>query len=194
MSVAVIQEVARKLGGQTVLRSVVRSQADLALAVRNRLPLAALAGLAQAGLNEKANRWLRDALTELDGETPRDRDDPRQDRPWRRGLTLLWRLSGAQHAKDGGRGLHFDGRWKTVGHAVTYGSTSPSLCVLEKLVHIEDCGYIRDFRASASTRSGWRNSPVIGVGQEAWTQQKGDDWHGLGANPLLRISRLESFV
>jgi putative toxin-antitoxin system antitoxin component (TIGR02293 family) len=114
MSVAVIQEVARKLGGQTVLGSVVRSQADLALAVRNRLPLAALAGLAQAGLsqteidtliipqrtrrhraerqqpltveesdravrllrvqtladNEKANRWLRDALTELDGETP----------------------------------------------------------------------------------------------------------------------------
>ena len=97
---------------------MVQSQADLALAVRNRLPLAALAGLAQAGLsqteidrltipqrtrrhraarrqpltveesdravrllrvqtlaeetladNEKANRWLRDALTELDGET-----------------------------------------------------------------------------------------------------------------------------
>ena len=118
MSVAVIQEVARKLGGQTVCGAVVQSQADLALAVRNRLPLAALAGLAQAGLsqteidrliipqrtrrhraarrqpltaeesdravrllrvqtlaeetlaeNEKANRWLRDALTELDGET-----------------------------------------------------------------------------------------------------------------------------
>ena len=100
---------------------------------------------------------------------------------------LLWRLSGAQHAKDGGYGLLFDGRQKTVGHAVTYGSTSPSLCVLEKLVHIEDYGYIRDSRASASTRSGWRNSPVIGVGREAWTQQKGDDWHGLGANPLLRV-------
>jgi hypothetical protein len=28
---------------------------------------------------------------------------------------------------------------------------------------------------------------VIGVGREAWTQQKGDDWHGLGANPLLRV-------
>src|SRR5271154_1617777 len=119
MSVAVIQEVARKLGGQTVLGAVVRSQADLALAVRNRLPLSALAGLVQAGLSqteidrliipqrtrrhragrqqpltveesdravrllrvqtlaeetfgekEKANRWLRRALTELDGETP----------------------------------------------------------------------------------------------------------------------------
>ena len=117
MSVAVIQEVARKLGGQTVHGAVVQSQADLALAVRNRLPLAALAGLAQAGLsqteidrltipqrtrrhgvgrrqpltveesdravrllrvqtlaeemladNEKANRWLRDALTELEAK------------------------------------------------------------------------------------------------------------------------------
>jgi hypothetical protein len=47
MSVAVIQEVARKLGGQTVCGAVVQSQ-DLALAVRNRFPLAALAGLAQA--------------------------------------------------------------------------------------------------------------------------------------------------
>jgi hypothetical protein len=30
---------------------------------------------------------------------------------------LLWRLSGQQHAQalDGGYGLHFDGRWKTVG-------------------------------------------------------------------------------
>jgi putative toxin-antitoxin system antitoxin component (TIGR02293 family) len=119
MSIAMIEEVARKLGGQTVLGALVRSQADLALAVRNRLPLAALKGLALAGLSEqeierfvipqrtrrhraernqpltveesdravrllrvqtlaegtfgekeKANRWLRRGLTELDGETP----------------------------------------------------------------------------------------------------------------------------
>jgi putative toxin-antitoxin system antitoxin component (TIGR02293 family) len=119
MTIAIVQEVARKLGGQPVLGSVVRSQADLALAVRNRLPLAALKGLARAGLSEqeiekyvipqrtrrhradknqpltveesdravrllrvqtlaedsfadkgKANRWLRRALTELDGEAP----------------------------------------------------------------------------------------------------------------------------
>ncbi|MFG1466391.1 RES family NAD+ phosphorylase, partial [Xanthobacter sp. DSM 24535] len=52
----------------------------------------------------------------------------------------LWRLSGPQHAQalDGGYGLHFDGRWNTVGHAVTYCATSPALCVLEKLVHVED--------------------------------------------------------
>jgi putative toxin-antitoxin system antitoxin component (TIGR02293 family) len=53
MAIAIIQEVARKLGGQPVLGSVVRSQADLALAVRNRLPLAALKGLSRAGLSEQ---------------------------------------------------------------------------------------------------------------------------------------------
>lgn len=119
MPIAIVEEVARKLGGPTVLGTVVRSQADLALAVRNRLPLSALKGLAQAGLSEqeierfvipqrtrrhradrnqpltvdesdravrllriqtlaeetfgdkdKANRWLRRRLTELNGECP----------------------------------------------------------------------------------------------------------------------------
>jgi RES domain-containing protein len=53
---------------------------------------------------------------------------------------ILWRLSGEQHARslDGGYGLAHDGRWNTAGHAVTYCATSPSLCVLEKLVHVED--------------------------------------------------------
>jgi RES domain-containing protein len=34
----------------------------------------------------------------------------------------LWRLSGIQHAGalGGGYGLFFDGRWNTIGHAVTY--------------------------------------------------------------------------
>jgi putative toxin-antitoxin system antitoxin component (TIGR02293 family) len=49
----VVEEVARKLGGQSVLGSVVRSQADLALAVRRRLPLAALKGLSLAGLTDQ---------------------------------------------------------------------------------------------------------------------------------------------
>ena len=53
MSIAIVEEVARKLGGQSVIGAVVRSQADLALAVRNRLPLAALRGLSQAGLTEQ---------------------------------------------------------------------------------------------------------------------------------------------
>ena len=59
---------------------------------------------------------------------------------------LLWRLSGRQHAAvfDGGYGLLFDGRWNTAGHAVTYCATSPSLCLLEKLVHIEDPALLPD--------------------------------------------------
>lgn len=50
---AVVEEVARKLGGPSVLGRDIRSQADLALAVRRRLPLVALKGLAQAGLTEQ---------------------------------------------------------------------------------------------------------------------------------------------
>nr|WP_245444996.1 antitoxin Xre/MbcA/ParS toxin-binding domain-containing protein [Mesorhizobium soli] len=53
MSIAIVEEVARKLGGQSVLGRIVRSQADLALAVRNRLPLSALRGLSQAGMTEQ---------------------------------------------------------------------------------------------------------------------------------------------
>lgn len=53
MSVAIVEEVVRKLGGRLVLGADVRSQADLALAVRNRLPLSALNGLAQAGLTDQ---------------------------------------------------------------------------------------------------------------------------------------------
>jgi putative toxin-antitoxin system antitoxin component (TIGR02293 family) len=118
---AVVEEVARKLGGEAVLGQQVRSQSDLAQAVRRRLPLVALKGLAAAGLTEqeierfvipqrtrrhrterkqpltieesdravrllrvqtvaeeafggteKAHRWLRRPLAELDGETPLD--------------------------------------------------------------------------------------------------------------------------
>ncbi|TIO31266.1 MAG: DUF2384 domain-containing protein [Mesorhizobium sp.] len=53
LSTAIVEEVARKLGGQTVLGAIVRSQADLALAVRNRLPLATLKGLTLAGLSDQ---------------------------------------------------------------------------------------------------------------------------------------------
>ncbi|CDZ62132.1 type II RES/Xre toxin-antitoxin system antitoxin [Neorhizobium galegae] len=53
MPTAIVEEVARKLGGQAVLGVIVRSQADLALAVRNRLPLATLRGLTLAGLSDQ---------------------------------------------------------------------------------------------------------------------------------------------
>ena len=50
---AVIENVVRKLGGIPVLGADIHSQADLALAVRRRLPLAALNGLSSAGLSEQ---------------------------------------------------------------------------------------------------------------------------------------------
>ena len=50
---AVVEEVARKLGGLLALGQNVRPQADLALVVRHRLPLVVLRGLAQAGLTEQ---------------------------------------------------------------------------------------------------------------------------------------------
>lgn len=53
MSVTVAEDVARKLGGTPVLGTDIRSQAELAAAVRNRLPLSALKGLARAGLSEQ---------------------------------------------------------------------------------------------------------------------------------------------
>lgn len=52
-SVALIDDVARKLGGAAVLGADVRSQADLAMMVRRRLPLATLKGLSLAGLSER---------------------------------------------------------------------------------------------------------------------------------------------
>lgn len=50
---ALVEEMARKLGGQAVFGRAIRSQADLALAVRRRLPLATLKGLVQAGISEQ---------------------------------------------------------------------------------------------------------------------------------------------
>ncbi|MEQ8813441.1 MAG: DUF2384 domain-containing protein [Thalassobaculum sp.] len=53
MSIAIVEEVARKLGGRAVLGVDVRSQGDLVQLVRRRLPLEALGGLAKAGLSER---------------------------------------------------------------------------------------------------------------------------------------------
>lgn len=110
---------------------------------------------------------------------------------------ILWRLSGRQHAEafDGGYGVLFDGRWNTIGHAVTYCATSPSLCVLEKLVHIEEPALLPelvmityegpdDLEAEEidleSLPRDWRQ-------QEGWTQRRGDEWHQARTAPLLRV-------
>ena len=58
----------------------------------------------------------------------------------------LWRLAGADYAArlDGGYGIANDGRWNSRGRPVTYCSTGPALCVLEKLVHIGNVDLIPD--------------------------------------------------
>jgi len=110
---------------------------------------------------------------------------------------VLWRLSDLQHARafDGGYGLLFDGRWNTLGHAITYCSTSPSLTVLEKLVHVQDpdllptMAMVRyavpddlaiEVTSVGDLPSDWRD-------QEAWTQRCGDQWHSSLRTPLLRV-------
>jgi len=110
---------------------------------------------------------------------------------------ILWRLSGVRHAQafDGGYGLLYDGRWNTAGHAVTYCATSPSLCVLEKLVHVEDPALLPPLAmlrytvpddlaaetvALADLPEAWRLN-------ESWTQARGDRWHAALAAPLLRV-------
>ena len=58
----------------------------------------------------------------------------------------IWRLSGEGYAErfDGGFGHEHDGRWNEAGRSITYCSTGPALCVLEKLVHIEDATLLPD--------------------------------------------------
>jgi hypothetical protein len=120
----VVEEVARKLGGQSVLGRDVRSQADLALAVRRRLPLVALKGLVQAGIT----------------------------------------------------------------------ATSPALCVLEKLVHIEDPELLPPLVMVRYDVPDDLCMEAISIGelpdswrlQESWTQQRGDQWHAALDAPLLR--------
>ena len=110
---------------------------------------------------------------------------------------LLWRLSGLQHASafDGGYGLLFDGRWNTTGHAVTYCATSPSLCVLEKLVHIEDPALLPElvmvtYRIPDSLSADsieLTDLPIGWQGQESVTQSQGNAWHRLRSTPLLNV-------
>jgi RES domain-containing protein len=110
---------------------------------------------------------------------------------------LLWRLSGKPHAEalDGGYGLMFDGRWNTVGHPVTYCATSPALCVLEKLVHIEDPALLPDLMMvtySMPDNVGVARVTLDGLPKtwrhrEALTQQIGDTWHRTRAMPLLQV-------
>jgi RES domain-containing protein len=110
---------------------------------------------------------------------------------------ILWRLSGAQHARafDGGYGLLFDGRWNTAGHAVTYAATAPSLCVLEKLVHIEDPALMPELVMVRYEAPDDLARQVISLSDlppdwtkaETLTQDLGDRWHGDRETPMLQV-------
>lgn len=109
----------------------------------------------------------------------------------------LWRLSTSAYAGafDGGYGFQFEGRWNRIGRPVTYAATSPSLCVLEKLVHIEDPALLpplamvaydvpdaltRQRRVLSDLPQHWRR-------QESLTQQIGDNWLASLGTALLFV-------
>jgi RES domain-containing protein len=112
-------------------------------------------------------------------------------------VTRLWRLSGKQHAQamDGGYGLLFYGRWNTIGHAVTYCVTSPSLCVLEKLVHVEDPALLPELVMVTYDLPDTLGMEIVTLDElpedwrrnESWTQQRGDGWHDMRSTPLLKV-------
>jgi RES domain-containing protein len=112
-------------------------------------------------------------------------------------LMLLWRLSGTRYASDfaGGYGLLFDGRWNTIGHAVTYCATSPSLCILEKLVHVEDPALLPDLTMVTYDVPDDLGVETVTLAQlpEKWqsreglSQNIGDEWVHAGAKPLLCV-------
>ena len=110
----------------------------------------------------------------------------------------LWRLSAERYADrlDGGYGRTNAGRWNRPGELVTYATTVPSLCVLEKLAHIEDLElFPSDLRLVELAApddlpitvleepdllpSGWWRD--IGL-----TQALGSAWHAARSTPLLR--------
>ena len=110
---------------------------------------------------------------------------------------LLWRLSERRWAGrfDGGYGLLHDGRWNTVGHAVTYAATSAALCILEKLVHVEDPALLPALSMIVYAVADGLPRTEIGLDalspewrwRETETQARGDDWHERGETCLLFV-------
>lgn len=109
----------------------------------------------------------------------------------------LWRLSGARHARDfdGGYGLLYNGRWNTRGRPVTYCSTVPSLCALEKRVHVADPELLPDqvmveYEAPddlATAQIMLADLPADWGKRETHTQRIGDEWLGSGTAALLVV-------
>ena len=113
-------------------------------------------------------------------------------------MTRLWRLSAAEYARafDGGYGVANSGRWNGRGHPVTYCATVPSLCVLEKLVHVEDPSLLPDglimVEYDVPDRVGTDivdldDLPAGWQHDEDLTQTRGDEWLESVVGPLLQV-------
>ena len=110
----------------------------------------------------------------------------------------IWRLSGEAHAEryDGGFGLRHEGRWNDRGRPITYCSTGPALCVLERLVHIEDASLLPDdtvlvrYEVPADLRA--EELPLDALPEnwradESLTRSIGNAWLDGGSACLLRV-------
>lgn len=99
---------------------------------------------------------------------------------------ILWRLSIRRYARtfDGGYGLANSGRWNSIGHRITYMATSPSLCALEKLVHVEDPSLLPELDMIAyvvpddisCTEISLSDLPPDWISGQHLTQARGDRW------------------
>ena len=87
---------------------------------------------------------------------------------------LFWRLSVSAFAErlDGGYGLENEGRWNSLGRRVTYGATSPSLCVLEKLVNVNRLRSMPDDLIMVQIEA-----PDVGPPEEVHLNELPPDWH-----------------
>ena len=110
---------------------------------------------------------------------------------------LLWRLASERRARnfDGGYGLANNGRWNTRGRPVTYCSTVPSLCALEKRVHVVDPALLPPqvmVAYEAPDRLAVRKIEISDLSsdwaaREVETQALGDAWLDDGNEALLIV-------
>jgi RES domain-containing protein len=109
-----------------------------------------------------------------------------------------WRLSIARYADrlDGGFGLVQAGRWNSIGRRVTYAATTPSLCVLEKLVHLDLAVAMPDdlvmIEIELPDNGGLRRVepgelPDGWISDEQACRSIGDAWHASGDSLALAV-------
>lgn len=109
----------------------------------------------------------------------------------------LWRLSDARYARsfDGGYGRIYDGRWSTRGRPVTYCSTVPSLCALEKRVHMTDpdlmpAQIMVEYEAPDDLPNAeitFQQLPADWIRRQAHTQRLGSEWLDRRSEAVLLV-------